>query len=162
MRIRAAWAALALVACQSQESPVQPDGPATLRTAGGIEYSVDTRVMESFPVQIAVDVTVTNRSGAPVILAFPDSCVVTLRAYRDGELVWDQRALILCLAAITEVELEPGASRTFATRTDAGEILQGNLPDGSYRLEAVLHPTEGTVRLDAGIVDLAIARDGTG
>ena len=159
MRMRAVWAALALVACQSESSPVQPDGQATLRTEAGVEYAVETRIMESFPVQIAVDVTVTNRSSAPVRIAFGDGCVVTLRAYREGRQVWDQRALILCTAALVEVPLQPGTSRTFSTRTDATEILHTGLPDGRYRLEAVLHPTEGEVRLDAGFVDLAIPRD---
>lgn len=156
MRTRAAWALLVLTACQTQGSPVQPDDSASLRTVQGVEYAADMRVMESYPVQLAIEVTVTNRSASPVTLRFPDSCVVTLRAYADGRQVWDQRTLILCAAAVVEVTLVPGASRTFETRTDAAQILGGQLPDGRYRIEAVLTPSGETVRLDAGQVELGV------
>lgn len=156
MRVRAAWALLAMAACQTQGSPVQPDDSASLRVVQGVEYAADMRVMESYPVQLAIAVTITNRSGSPVTLRFPDSCVVTLRAYAAGRQVWDQRILILCAAVEVDVTLAPGASRTFDMRTDAGQILGGHLPDGRYRIEAVLTPSGETVRLDAGEVDLGV------
>jgi hypothetical protein len=158
MRVRSAWPLLALAACSSETAPTQPDDLARLRVLQGVEYAADTRVMESFPVQLATAVTVTNRTGSPVTLTFPDGCVVTLRAYSGDRQVWDQRILILCHAARVEVTLPPGGSRTFETRTDAAQVLGGTLPDGRYRIEAVLHPSGETVRLDAGVVDLAIHR----
>lgn len=149
---------LVVAACQSQGSPVQPDDFASLRVVQGVEYAAETRVMESFPVQLATEVTITNRTASPVTLTFPDGCVVTLRAYQGERQVWDQRTLILCTAAIVEVKLAPGASRSFDARTDAAQILNAGLPDGKYRIEAVLTPSGATVRLDAGTVDLAIPR----
>lgn len=147
-------------ACQSRESPTQPDDVASLRSVGGVEYSADTRVMESFPVQLATEVTMTNRSNAAVRVTFPDGCVVTLRAYDGDREVWDQRILILCAQAQVPVDLAPGASTTFTTHTDAAQILSsGGLPDGRYRLVAVLRPDGQEVRLDAGTVDLAIPRN---
>lgn len=162
MRTRAVVALLALAACQSQPGPVQVEDPASLRVVQGVEYVAETRVMESYPVQLATVVTITNRSSSPVTLTFPDSCVVTLRAYAGGQQVWDQRILILCAAQIVEVTVPPGGSRTFETRTDAAQILGGTLPDGRYRIEAVLQPSGETVRLDAGAVDLSIPRGDRG
>src|SRR5687767_8597909 len=58
----------------------------------GIEYSGDVLVMESFPVQLAGEVTITNSGSSTRTLVFPDGCVAFLRAYRPGEStpVWDQ------------------------------------------------------------------------
>jgi hypothetical protein len=145
-------------ACQGGSNPTQPDDLATLLTVDGVRYEADTRVMESFPVQLATSVTITNTTNARVTLRFHDSCIVTLRAYRDGQQVWDQRTLILCAQAIVEEVIEPGRSKVFETRTDAAQILSGGLPDGEYQLEAVLEPSGETVRLNAGTVPLAIPR----
>lgn len=149
---------LLVTGCQSSSSPVQPDDLAPLHVAEGIRYEADTRVMESFPVQLATAVTITNTTDAAVTLQFPDGCVVTLRAYRDGEQVWDQRTLILCARGIVEAVLEPGESTVFETRTDAAAVLSAGLPDGEYSLEAVLQPGGDTIRLDAGTVDLTVPR----
>jgi hypothetical protein len=146
-------------ACQGGSSPVQPDDLASLRVVEGVRYEADTRVMESFPVQLATSVTITNTTDARVTLRFHDSCVVTLRAYRNGQQVWDQRTLILCAQGVVDAVIEPGKSRVFETRTDAAQILSGSgLPDGEYQLEAVLEPSGETVRLSAGTVPLAIPR----
>jgi hypothetical protein len=159
MRLPAFVTAITIAAaCQGGSSPVQPDDLASLRVVEGVRYEADTRVMESFPVQLATSVTITNTTSSRVTLRFGDSCVVTLRAYQGGQQVWDQRTLILCAQGEVAAVIEPGRSRVFETRADAAQILGGGLPDGEYQLEAVLEPSGETVRLGAGTVPLAIPR----
>jgi len=145
-------------ACQGGSSPIQPDDLASLRVVEGVRYEADTRVMESFPVQLATAVTITNTTSARITLHFRDGCIVTLRAYQGGQQVWDQRTLILCTQALVDAVIEPGRSSVFEARTSAAEILAGGLPDGEYQLEAVLEPSGEVVRLGAGTVPLAIPR----
>ncbi len=145
-------------ACAGANSPSEPGDRASLIIENGIEYKATTRVMESFPVQIATTVTIRNTTGSATTLVFPNGYVVLLRAFRDNQQVWNQADVVGCTQALVEVELPAGASRSFDTRTDAREILGANLPNGRYRLEAVLQPSGGTVRLDAGMVDLAVNR----
>lgn len=151
-------ALLVVAACGGSGSPSDLDEGAATRVQDGIRYTAETRIMESFPVQIAVTVTLTNTSAGVVRTVFPDGCVVTLRAYRGSEQVWDQRMLILCTDALVEVDLAPGESASYETATSAAAILGPNLPDGRYRLEAVLRPGGAPITLDAGEVDLAIPR----
>lgn len=150
--------ALVLLAGCGNGSPTEFGEGAAARVLDGIRYSAETRVMESFPVQIAVTVTLTNTGDAPARTFFPDGCVVTLRAYRGSVQVWDQRMLILCIAQVVEVDLASGESVSYETSTSAAAILGPNLPDGRYRLEAVLNPGGTPIVLDAGEVDLAIPR----
>lgn len=144
------------------DATVDPDGgrPAALTTDQGVEYSAETLIMESFPVQLRTVVTVKNVGDSSVRLSFPDGCVVLLRAYREGSsaAAWDQGNTVMCTGAFVEVDLAPGATRTFETSTDAAAILGDTLPDGRYRLVAYLRPTSGEVALDAGSADLAIHR----
>jgi hypothetical protein len=151
-------ATLMVLAGCSGTSPTDLQDAASTRVLDGLRYTVETRVMESFPVQIAVEVTLTNIGDAPASVRFPDGCVVTLRALRDSEEVWDQRTLILCTAAVVDVELDGGASESFSTTTSASAILGSSLPDGKYQLRAVLRPDGRSLTLDAGEVDLAVLR----
>jgi hypothetical protein len=164
---RLAWAVLwcllfiTLSACsstsESGEPPTRP-GPALADTVGGVRYEGDLRIMESFPVQLAADVTVTNVSGETRELVFPDGCVVLLRAYRGTELAFDQASVLSCTQALVEVELASGQSRTFSARSDGYEVLGDSLPDGRYRMTAYLRPNGGVVEVELGEVDLAIPR----
>lgn len=158
MRTRSISAIAVLLAGCSTGSPTETPGFASSQVHQGIRYDVQTSVMESFPVQVRVDVTLTNTSASPAGVQFPDGCVVTLRAYRGAEQVWDQRTLILCTAALVEVDLPAGATRVFSTQADAAAILGDRLPNGRYRIEAVLNPDGQTLVLDGGEVDLAVAR----
>ncbi len=127
----------------------------------GIEYRADVAVMESFPVQLAGQLTMTNRSGDSRTVIFPDGCVALLRAYRPGETrpVWDQADDLACTMAVVPVELDPGASHEVRTPTvSASEILDDGLPDGEYRITVHLRPDGDDVEIDAGTTDLAIPR----
>lgn len=139
--------------------PLKP-GASGAAKVEGIEYRGELLVMESFPVQLAANVTVTNTSKQPATLEFPDGCVVLLRAYRAGEQVWDQSAEMACTMAIQSVTLGAGESKTFRAGTDAYEILGDALPDGSYRMTAYLRPDGRVVELELGSTDLAIPRAG--
>ncbi|HEU5208775.1 MAG TPA: BsuPI-related putative proteinase inhibitor [Longimicrobiales bacterium] len=150
-----------LVGCTSSGDPQEPADAALLVRADGVEYSADTAVMESFPVQLRTTVTATNRSSRTIDLTFPDGCVVLLRVYRDEartELAWDQAEHVGCTMALVEWSLAPGASRQATVQTDAAAILGTTLPDGRYWLAAVLRPEGRSVEVPAGPVDLAVPR----
>lgn len=161
MRARGMVLAVIALGCGGS-APVDPetDGPAALATHGGVEYSAETLVMESFPVQLRTVVQVTNVSASAKHLSFPDGCVVLLRAYRAGssQVSWDQGDTVMCTGAFVELNLDPGQTTSFETRADAAAILGDSLPDGRYRLAAYLRPTTGEITVDAGSADLAVAR----
>ncbi len=156
-RLPVLWAALAL-ACA--EDTAGPDNGGFLRTEEGLLYRASTAVLESFPVQLRTHVNITNATGSDIDLTFPDGCVVLIRAYREGssQPAWDQRANTGCTAALVRVHLGPGESQEFVAATDARAILGDSLPDGNYRLRAVLRPQTGEVIVDAGTAPLAVPR----
>lgn len=128
---------------------------------GEVEYAATLRVMESFPVQIAADVTVTNHRAESVRIVFPDGCVALLRAFAiDGnDPLWDQGQDFACTLALVSIDLEPGASESYTTPTSsARDILGDTLPDGSYRISVYLRPDSEVVEIDTGTVELAIPR----
>ncbi len=148
-------------ACSSRpaggDEPLRP-AQAGVRTQGGLEYRGQLLVMESFPVQLAATVTVTNTSDAERTVTFPDACVVLMRAYQVDREVWDQASVAMCAQALEEVTLPAGGSRSFRAGTTAYEILGDALPDGSYRMTAYLRPEGGAVELELGNADLGIPR----
>lgn len=152
---------LALLACSSTEDAVT-DAPASSRNVGGIEYSAETLVMESFPVQLATIVTARNTTVADVELQFGDPCVVRLRAYtseaRSGEPAWDQDRIMGCIAVIFADTIPAGDTAQYRARSDGYEILGDSLPDGRYWLSAVLDPEGERIELPAGVVDLGVPR----
>jgi hypothetical protein len=115
-------AATVAAACAGGGEPGGPTGddPAAATTAGDVSFTADTRVLESFPVQLRTEVVATNRGSAAAQLTFPDGCVVLLRAYREGETtpVWDQRSDTMCTASLVEETLAPGAAKKWEARTD--------------------------------------------
>lgn len=142
---------------QSDTEPPPASGAPIVH--GDIEYRADVLVMESFPVQLAGRVTITNRGNAAARLVFPDGCVALLRAYRNEARVWDQSMDIACTMALVEMELAPGESRTVQAATASGyDILGDELPDGEYEIRIYLRPEGGEVELSAGTTDLAIPR----
>jgi hypothetical protein len=147
-------------AAPSTDPPGVPIGSGSTMH-GGVEYEATLRVMESFPVQIAADVTVTNRGDEPVRIVFPDGCVALLRAFTvDGEdPVWDQNRDVACTLALVTVDLEPGASTSYTTPTSsARDILGDTLPDGNYRITVYLRPDGEVAEIDTATVELAIPR----
>jgi hypothetical protein len=147
-------------AAPSNDPPGIPIGSGSTMH-GGVEYAATLRIMESFPVQLAADVTVTNHRDEPVQIVFPDGCVALLRAYAvDGDdPVWDQNQDVACTLALVTVDLEPGAAASYTTPTaSARDILGDTLPDGTYRIEVYLRPDGDVVEIDTGTVELAIPR----
>lgn len=161
-------ALVAIVACSSSNAPTsdgEPPGNGSRQRSAviqdSIEYRADVAVMESFPVQLAGRVTITNRSEETRTVTFPDGCVALLRAYRPGEgdAVWDQAEDLACTMALVPVELAPGATQEVSTPTASGfDILGDDLPDGEYRIAIYLRPDGGLIEIDAGTTDLAIPR----
>jgi hypothetical protein len=155
--------ALALLAgCNGgADVPDPPTGPSGPVTQGGIEYTADTRVMESFPVQLDTRVTMTNRSSQRASVELGSGCPVNLRAYRNEartQLAWDQTVGRACTMQIQIVDLAPGASAERNTRTTAYDILGDSLPDGRYWLSASVQVVGNGLVVPAGSVDLAVPR----
>ncbi len=158
----------ALAATCDDEAGTAPDSgnPSSPPAAGApvveddVEYRADMAIMESFPVQLAVRVTITNQGSEEAELTFPDGCVALLRAYRDGERVWDQSSDIACTMALVGMTLAPGESREVgAPNVSAYEILGESLPDGEYEIRAYLRPDGDEIEVTAGMAPLAIPRD---
>lgn len=161
----ASFVALLALACADSgpstpaPSPGGPLGGSASRD--GIDYRADVAVMESFPVQLAGHVTITNTTDAERTVTFPDGCVALLRAYRPegGEPVWDQAEEFGCTMALVPMTLAPGASREVGTPTASGyDVLGEDLPDGTYRIAVYLRPDGREIEIDTGTVELAIPR----
>lgn len=137
-----------------------PGGPpAGAVVVDGVEYSATVEVMESFPVQLAATVTITNRTDEPKTVTFPDGCVALLRAYQDDTLVWDQAEDVACTMALVPIELGPGESDEVRTPTSsAADVLDDEWPDGEYSIAVYLRPDGEEVEIDGGTVDLAVPR----
>lgn len=152
---------LGLLACSPADDG--PTGvPAPTQNVGLVEFSADTRIMESFPVQLATDVTARNTGPTTADVVFPDGCVVMLRVYdnaqRAGKPVWDQARIAACTMAVIEVPIPGGGAELFRGGVGAGHILGDSLPDARYWLSAVLRPNRDTVEVTAGEADLAVPR----
>ncbi|HEX6938757.1 MAG TPA: hypothetical protein VF158_05050 [Longimicrobiales bacterium] len=149
-----------LGACSASGEVTGPGSVQPNRTVSGIAYRAETRVMESFPVQLRPVVSVRNASGAARTIRFPDGCVVLLRAYRDpsrtGTPAWDQARTVGCFQAVQEVFLAAGDTTTLGAGTiGAAEILGDSLPAGRYYFTVVIRPEWQHLELAAGEADLA-------
>ena len=154
----------AAVACTAPEdSPTDP--PSAVRTVDGpVEYSAETLIMESFPVQLQAILTARNTTGDAVVLNFPYPCVAHLQVHRDsalsGEPVWTQERFMGCIAAIFDDTIAAGdTAQYWAPHTDAAEILGDSLPDGRYWLSITLSPRGQRLVVPAGSADLGVPRD---
>jgi len=159
--MRGAAVLLLVAGCTSSGDPQEPGDRTSLVRAQGVEFSAETAVMESFPVQLRTTVTATNTDRRSVDLTFPDGCVVLLRAYRDEartQRAWDQAEHVGCTMALVQWTLAAGASRQTSVHTDAAQILGKMLPNGRYWLTAVLRPDGRAIEVPAGMVDLAVQR----
>ena len=160
-----ACATLAL-ACAHDTAGPDTGSPPGARTSGtvrsqGLDFQGVLDVMESFPVQLAGKVTITNPGSSDRRIDL-GSCVPLIRVYRPGEdePVWDQAEEVICPAVLIRHELAPGESiELHGPRASAADILNVRLPDGTYRVTLVVQPVEGDeVELEVGTVDLAIPR----
>lgn len=155
---------LLLAACTSAEDSPTDTPPASSRSVGGIEYSAETLVMESFPVQLRTIVTARNTTDDAVLLGFPDPCVVHVRVYTDsartGDPAWAQERFLACITVVFEDTIAAGDTAQYAAPgTNGYEVLGDSLPDGRYWLSAVLTPNGERVEVPAGVADLAIPRE---
>ena len=127
----------------------------------GLDYQGVVDVLESFPVQLSGKVTITNPGPSDGRIDL-GSCVPLMRVYRPGENepVWDQAEEVICTDILIRHDLAPGESIVrHGPRTSAADILEEDLPDGTYRVTLVVQPVEGEeVELEVGTVDLAIPR----
>lgn len=133
--------------------------PAGAVVVDGVEYSATVEIMESFPVQLAATVTITNRTDEPKTVTFPDGCVALLRAYQGDTLVWDQAEDVGCTEALVPIELGPGESEQVRSPTSsAADVLDDEWPDGEYAMAVYLRPDGEEVEVDGGTADLAVPR----
>ena len=152
--------AVLVTACADPGDPVRPPATAPSRIQDGVAYTADVAVMESFPVQLRPSLTLENDNAAATEVVFNNGCIVLLRAYRSaarsGRAEYDQTRTYGCTAALVEVELSPGARRSFDGSTvSAAEILGDSLPAGRYHLTVVTSPFGREIEIAAGSVDLA-------
>jgi hypothetical protein len=131
----------------------------------GIDFAPDLLIMESFPVQLAGTVRITNRRERGVSLTFPNDCIVLLRIYdRQGARnapVWDQRGAPACHPETARLDVPSGGTVAVRIPTvSAYEILGDGLPDGTYRATLYLQPNGQVIEAEAGAVDLAVPRQG--
>ena len=172
---RAAYVVLAILAActPAEEAPADsPAGGASSRDGepaaahlvdGPIEYTAETLIMESFPVQLAAIVTARNTTDSAVVLNFPYPCVAHLEAYTDstraGEPAWTQERFMGCIAAVFDDTIAAGDTAQYAApRTDGFEVLGDSLPDGRYWLSITLTPEGQRLVVPAGVADLAVPR----
>ena len=128
----------------------------------GFEVTGDLAIMESFPVQLAGSMTFRNDTDDTLTLRTGE-CWPLLRAYRPGEddPVWDQSEEGACnLFTVREDVVAPSGTVRFESPiVSAAEVLDEELPDGSYEMTIYFHPLESDeIEIDLGEVDLAVPR----
>ncbi|MGQ0560780.1 MAG: BsuPI-related putative proteinase inhibitor [Gemmatimonadota bacterium] len=150
---------LALAACGRPE----PAGPARdasqIVVQDNVSYHAETLLLESFPVQVATNVSIRNRADSPVTITFPDGCVVQLRVYRDAArtaLAYDMARQFGCTMALVPVTLAANGTKEFSAPTiSASKILGDSLPNGRYYFSAVIRPNGRQLVIPAGSAELA-------
>jgi hypothetical protein len=153
--------ALGLAGPACGRDPAPAPGPAVASSVehDGIRYTAETLVLESFPVQLHTVVTVTNAGTGERTVEMPGGCPVLLRAHPasadGGAPAWDQARDIVCTLQLMILRLGPGESRPITGGAGAGDVLGDSLPNGRYRLSALVFPDGGTLELPAGEVELA-------
>ena len=161
VRILAIGTAVLLSACSSNEPTADINNRSLMaRTVDDVTYIADTRVMESFPVQLRSYVVVENRTSEEVSITMPDGCEVFLRAYRtadrSGEPAWDESRVAVCTLALQQITLAAGETIEFTGSTiSASQILGDSLPAGRYYFSALVRPDGQAVELEAGEAELA-------
>jgi hypothetical protein len=148
-----------LAACANGIGPEGPSSSSVVQ--GAVEYTPETLILESYPVQLHTIVRMRNRASSRVEVQLGGGCPVLLRVYRDEartQLVWDQGRGIACTKEIQIVSLAPGGTAERYTRTGAREILGDSLPDGHYYLSAYVQVVGAPLTIPAGAADLSIPR----
>jgi hypothetical protein len=147
-------------ACANSVAPGESPSAGSV-VQDGIEYSAETLVLESFPVQLSTTVRIRNRTGSRAQVRLGSGCPVLLRVYRNEArtaLAWDQGRVLACTKEIQIVDLAAGDSAERTARTNARAILADSLPDGRYHVSAYVQVIGTPVLLAAGSADLAIPR----
>jgi hypothetical protein len=153
--------AVALAGCLSSVSPDEAPASAAV-VQGDIEYTAETLILESFPVQLHTIVRMRNRTRSATEIRFGGGCPVQIRAYRNEartSLAWDQGRVIACTKEIQIVTLKSGESAERNARTDARAILGDSLPDGKYYFSAYVQVVGAPFLIPAGAADLSIPRE---
>lgn len=157
---RALWVGVLLAAgCVSAPPPSTVQGPPPARLRG-LDFSVE--LDEGRPGgRLAGSVRVVNRGTEPETLVFADGCPVRLRVYdtRGARVapVWDGPEE--CPETPVALAIGPGESASLPIpEASAGEILDGRLSGGRYRVTVWLAPDDRIIEIEAGDVDLAASR----
>jgi len=149
----AALVGLAL-ACGSEGggpiAPVGPEGPVPIEGRIG-ELTFQALLLQPTWDRLVGRMTLTNPTGAPIALRFPDTCVVLLRLYDlfDQQLVVDAHSK-RCLPLPVDVTLAPGELRTFESNVTFFFILGNVLPEGRYHATLYLRP-EGVDEVEIAV-----------
>jgi hypothetical protein len=155
MRLVSGAAVLALaLACGSEDlgptAPGDPSAPAPIVGRIG-ELTFSAQLLQPSWDLLVGRLTLTNPTGAPITLQFPDTCVVLFRLYR----LVDERRVVdahnkRCQNLPVHVTLGPGESRTFETSVTVFFILGIEIPAGRYRAILYLRP-DGSDEVEIGV-----------
>lgn len=124
-------------------APEAPDGPVPIEGRIG-ELEFQALLLQPTWDRLVGRVTLTNPTGAPIEVRFPDTCVVLLRLYTltESRLAVDGHNK-RCLPFPVEVSLAPGESQTFETTVAFFAVVGIRLPEGHYRAILYLRPDAG-------------------
>jgi hypothetical protein len=152
---------VALLACSPSDPATLADNRDDSQTVieNNVEYSAETLIMESFPVQVRTNVQLSNRGSSNQTVTFPDGCVVILRVYSDAartQLVYESRRDFMCTMATVPIEIAAGSQREVSSPSiSAAQILGSSLPNGRYHFSALIRPDGKQLLIPAGSADLA-------
>jgi hypothetical protein len=161
IRARILAAALAgALACSGIAVPPPADGPPPPRLRA-LDFSARLSSDGATPTRLSGEVRVTNRGGTPETLVFADGCPVRLRVYeaRGARMapVWEGPRD--CPAEPVAVAIAAGDWAVLPVpATTADQILEAELPDGTYRVTVWLAPESRVIEIEAGEVDLRTPR----
>lgn len=149
-------ALVAALACAGAPPPSLSEGPPPARLRG-LDFSARLDADRATPTRLAGEVRVANRGATPETLVFADGCPVRLRVYEArGERmapVWEGPRD--CTVEPVALAIAAGDAATLPIPTaDAAEILQAELPDGTYRVTVWLAPESRVIEIEAGEVEL--------
>jgi hypothetical protein len=147
----ASLAILFLVGCSEDAS--LPTGRSFPSERDDLRYRAE--FVLTLPHFIVVEATVTDLSGSPRTLRYPDRCVVLMRAYRPGGgRVFDQFNKTCREDQPVEMTLPADGAQTFETNALIHFML-GDEPEGVYEISAYLRPVgQSEVELFIGEAEL--------
>lgn len=148
----------ALLACAPRTSGPPPGGSGILEWAG---LRLEVELLPSPADRLRARAVLRNTSDHFLAREVPH-CVLRLRLYRGGSLIWDQGEEEACVG-VRIVRLAPGERRSFWTSVRSRRILRGEHPEGEYLVRAFWparspapgRPPRAAMEITVGVVRLS-------